>query len=301
MENKNPIRTLGDYSRPGHEGFQNTIELSKGNNVMPLRPDIIRLLRDKNSKESWALSEDLALYDNESWNDPRDYAKPVKAISLPKDVPNISDRRLIELKNQVQCLIEAHIAFKSSVQVTKIASSYARLSKFKADFKQKQGEITSKIDTVLKALNDRMMRTLPSDMAKNPKLNVNSTSPVLYARSYLTKDPQFSSHIHDPKMSQVVLGKPFVKISNVSYDLYLRVVKFTDVTNEISYKMPHKIEQYNSLSDLEKEHTKSVYLRNEEDKRRVEYVMNKILGFYKECLELGPKYLTGLEDEGGVT
>ncbi|GJT21650.1 hypothetical protein Tco_0891587 [Tanacetum coccineum] len=39
-------------------------------------------------------------------------------------------------------------------------------------------------------------------------------------------------------------------------------------TNEVAYKMPHMIEQYNSLSDLEKEHTKSVYLRNEEDKRR---------------------------------
>ncbi|GKB46502.1 hypothetical protein Tco_0897255 [Tanacetum coccineum] len=62
------------------------------------------------------------------------------------------------------------------------------------------------------------------------------------------------------------------------------------------------IEQYNSLSNLEKEHTKSVYLRNEEDKRRgVEYVMSKILGFYKECLELGPEYLTGMDDEGEVT
>ncbi|GJS18464.1 hypothetical protein Tco_0412936 [Tanacetum coccineum] len=63
-----------------------------------------------------------------------------------------------------------------------------------------------------------------------------------------------------------------------------------------------QIEQYDSLSDLEKEHTHSVYLRNEEDKRRgVEYVMNKMLGFYKECLELGPEYLTGVADEEGVT
>ncbi|GJY61071.1 hypothetical protein Tco_0461728 [Tanacetum coccineum] len=47
---------------------------------------------------------------------------------------------------------------------------------------------------------------------------------------------------------------------------------------------------------------KSVYLRNEEDKRRgVEYVMNKILGFYKECLELRPEYLIGVADERGVT
>ncbi|GJX06122.1 hypothetical protein Tco_0194054 [Tanacetum coccineum] len=72
-------------------------------------------LRDINVKESWALLEDLALYDNENWNDPRDFAKPVKAISLPQDVPSTSDRRLIELENQVQCLMEAQLAPKSSV------------------------------------------------------------------------------------------------------------------------------------------------------------------------------------------
>ncbi|GJU11623.1 hypothetical protein Tco_1134019 [Tanacetum coccineum] len=90
----------------------------------------------------------------------------------------------------------------------------------------------------------------------------------------------------------------------------IRIVKFTIGANEIDYKMPYKIEQYSLLSDLEKEHTKSVYLRNEEDKKRgVDYVMNKILGFYKECLELGLEYLTVLEyyegckvsNEGGVT
>ncbi|GJX50980.1 retrotransposon ORF1 [Tanacetum coccineum] len=110
------------------------------------------------------------------------------------------------------------------------------------------------------------------------------------------------SSIIDPRLSQVVLGMPFVEISNMTHDLSPGVVKFTDEINEIAYKMPYKIEQYNSLSDLEKEHTKLVYLRNEEDKRRgVEYVMSKILGFYKECLELGHEYLTGVADEGEVT
>ncbi|GKC46186.1 retrotransposon ORF1 [Tanacetum coccineum] len=110
------------------------------------------------------------------------------------------------------------------------------------------------------------------------------------------------SSIIDPRLSQVVLGKPFVEISNMTHDPQEGVVRFTNRNDEVAYKMPHKIEQYNSLSNLEKEHTKSVYLRNEEDKRRgVEYVMSKILGFYKECLELGPEYLTGIEDEGEVT
>ncbi|GJT80608.1 hypothetical protein Tco_1054950 [Tanacetum coccineum] len=151
MGDENPIRTLGDYSKPSHEGYRNTIELHVGNNVVPLRSDTIRLvqngcsfhrlrsevpnqhlkdflklvdsldldgknmertrlqtidqlasgkLHDLNAEESWALLEDLALYDNESWNDPRDFAKPVKEIALPQDVLSTSDRRLIELENQ---------------------------------------------------------------------------------------------------------------------------------------------------------------------------------------------------------
>ncbi|GJY61316.1 MAK10-like protein [Tanacetum coccineum] len=69
-------------------------------------------LRDKNAEESWVLLEDLALYDNESWNDPRDFTKPVMAISLPQDVPSTSDHRLIDVENQVQRLMEALLAPK---------------------------------------------------------------------------------------------------------------------------------------------------------------------------------------------
>ncbi|GJT64418.1 hypothetical protein Tco_1015898 [Tanacetum coccineum] len=479
--------------------------------------------------------QDLALYDNKSWNGPRDFVKPVKAISLPQDVPSTSDRRLIELENQVQRLMEAHLALTQPTQVKKITSlckicsgphdtqyclenpkqafveyassctdeagglvsnfmafQDARLSKFEADFKQHQSKMTNTIDTVLKDIADRIAGALPSDTVKNSKLNVNSTFTILSARSYPTKDPQCSTHIHglintitihpkqksdyhddkpeqneeeekgrlenidsnpsippdllvsfitekvlklnsffeslglvpylsgiefvctkgedgdvifieivkkdddsvtpsnlrcpsnlkipcnirhvhvenacidlnsplnimtrmmynwimrkkldpkenlnrgvsnftgrikgmhifignftyitefmivkdispiiDPRLSQVVVGKPFIEISNMTHDPPEGVVRFTNGTNEVSYKMLQKIEQYNSLSDLKKAHTKSVYLRNEEDKRRgVEYVMSKILVFYKECLELGPEYATGIDDEGEVT
>ncbi|GJT43377.1 MAK10-like protein [Tanacetum coccineum] len=216
MGDENPIRTLGDYSKPSHEGYRNTIELPEGNNVVPLRSDTIRLvqngcsfyglrsedpnqhlkdffklvdsldldgenrermrlrlfqfslrdqasnwlerlpagsistwedlttrflaqffppgrtaklrndilmfqqhhgkslfeawtpidqsaggkLRDLNPEESWAILEDLALYDNESWNDPRDFAKPVKAITFgPHDTQNC-------LENPEQAFVE---------------------------------------------------------------------------------------------------------------------------------------------------------------------------------------------------
>ncbi|GJW70623.1 zinc finger, CCHC-type containing protein [Tanacetum coccineum] len=41
-----PIRTLGDYSKPSHEGYRNTIELPVWNNVVPLRSNIIRLVQN---------------------------------------------------------------------------------------------------------------------------------------------------------------------------------------------------------------------------------------------------------------
>nr|GEY11217.1 MAK10-like protein [Tanacetum cinerariifolium] len=46
MGDENPIRTLGDYSKPSHEGYRNTIKLSEGNNVVPLRSDTIRLVQN---------------------------------------------------------------------------------------------------------------------------------------------------------------------------------------------------------------------------------------------------------------
>ncbi|GJX40224.1 hypothetical protein Tco_0255214 [Tanacetum coccineum] len=45
MGDENPIHTLGDYSKPSHEGYRNTIELPVGNNVVPLRSDTIRLVQ----------------------------------------------------------------------------------------------------------------------------------------------------------------------------------------------------------------------------------------------------------------
>ncbi|GJU49233.1 DNA-directed DNA polymerase [Tanacetum coccineum] len=82
---------------------------------------------------------------------------------------------------------------KSSMTMS-IPSQDARLSKFEADFEQQQSEMTNKIDTVLKAITDRIIGAHPNDMVKNLKVNVNSTSLVWSARSYPTEDLECSSH-----------------------------------------------------------------------------------------------------------
>ncbi|GJX14196.1 hypothetical protein Tco_0205954 [Tanacetum coccineum] len=101
-----------------------------------------------------------------------------------------------------------------------MASQDARLTKFEADFKQKQSEMTNKIDIVLKAITDRIAGALPSDTVKNPKL---STSLVLSARSYPIIDPQCSSypsttinaikaHFKEANISQTSLLRPEMEI-----------------------------------------------------------------------------------------
>ncbi|GKB74679.1 hypothetical protein Tco_0936091 [Tanacetum coccineum] len=57
-----------------------------------------------------------------------------------------------------------------------MASQDPRLSKFKVDFKRQQGEMTNKIDIVLKAITDQITGTLPSDTVKNPKLGTHPVS-----------------------------------------------------------------------------------------------------------------------------
>ncbi|GKG17127.1 hypothetical protein Tco_0362084 [Tanacetum coccineum] len=86
--------------------------------------------------------------------------------------------------------------------------------------------MTNKIDTVLKAITDQIAGTLPSNTVKNLKLG---THPVSSARSYLTMDPQCSSHpstsinaikAHFKKatISQTTLQQPVVEIEPKQLD-----------------------------------------------------------------------------------
>ncbi|GKA19656.1 MAK10-like protein [Tanacetum coccineum] len=134
-------------------------------------------LRDRNDEESWALLEDLALYDNESWNDPTDFAKPAKAISLPQDVSSTSDRRLIEFENQVQRLMEAHLAPKQPIQVNKITSSCERrLSILETQLGQQQDDMISKINLLWKAVSEKLDDTPIRNTTGNPTAQMNFAS-----------------------------------------------------------------------------------------------------------------------------
>ncbi|GJT43245.1 hypothetical protein Tco_0951960 [Tanacetum coccineum] len=206
-------------------------------------------LREKNAEESWALIEDLTLYDNKSWNDLIDFAKMVKAISLPQDVPSTSDP-------------DIHFNLK--------------LSKFEADFKQQQSEMTNKIDTFLKAINDRMTGALPSNTVKNPKLNINPTSLVLSTFSYPMKDPQSSSR----PLKSVNAIKTCSKPTN-DFQKYQPQVKNLMV-NEIGTPKPKELEK--TLEDEFKDLHFSLPVL---EVLAYTPIYNAILDKYVKSLELG--------------
>ncbi|GKA27157.1 zinc finger, CCHC-type containing protein [Tanacetum coccineum] len=63
MGDENPIRTLGDYSKPSHEGYRNTIELPVGNNVKDRkrRNDILMFQQhhEESLVEAWTRFKEL--------------------------------------------------------------------------------------------------------------------------------------------------------------------------------------------------------------------------------------------------
>ncbi|GKC42809.1 hypothetical protein Tco_1060531 [Tanacetum coccineum] len=168
MGDENPIRTLGDYSKPSHEGYRNTIELPAGNNVVPLRSDTIRLVQNG------------CLFHGLRSEDPNQHLKDFPKLVDSLDLDVVPMTLSIAWKITEQAFVEYASSRTDEAGeglVSKfMASQDARLSKFETDFKRQQSEMTNKIDIVLKAITDQITGTLPSDTVKNPKLR---THPVL--------------------------------------------------------------------------------------------------------------------------
>ncbi|GJV63785.1 MAK10-like protein [Tanacetum coccineum] len=105
-------------------------------------------------------------------------------------IPSTSDRWLIELENQVQRLMEAHLALTQPTKVNKITTS-CEIYNGPHDTHYCMENPEQAFVKYASSRTDKAGGTLPSNTVKNPKL---STSPVLSARSYPMIDPQCSSH-----------------------------------------------------------------------------------------------------------
>ncbi|GJS66377.1 hypothetical protein Tco_0680941 [Tanacetum coccineum] len=108
MRDKNPVHTLGDYSKPSHEGYMNTIELSVGNNVVPLRSDTIRLVQNGCSFQGLR-SEDPNQH-------LKDFLKLMDSLDLDGKTAKLRNDILMFQQHHGESLSEAWTRFKDLLQ-----------------------------------------------------------------------------------------------------------------------------------------------------------------------------------------
>ncbi|GJW41835.1 MAK10-like protein [Tanacetum coccineum] len=167
-----------------------------------------------------------------------------------------------------------------------MACQDALLSKFEADFNQQQSEMTNKIDTFLKAINDRMIGALPSDTVKNPKLNVHLTSSVSSARCYPMEDLQISPCPLNPVNAIKTCFKP----PNDFQKVQLQVKTLTVNKSGTSKPKEHKKALEDKFKNLHLELPVLEVLAHAP-------IYNAILDKYVESLELGKNGFAFIQGE----
>ncbi|GJT92770.1 MAK10-like protein [Tanacetum coccineum] len=128
MGDAKPIRTLGDYSKPSHEGNKNTIQLPEGNNVAPLRSDTIRLVQNGcsfhglRSKDPYQhLKDFLKLMDSLELDDANRKRTRLQAWTRFKDLLQKFPHHGIDRWLQIQIFYE-HVSFHLKCDIDHAAS-----------------------------------------------------------------------------------------------------------------------------------------------------------------------------------
>ncbi|GJX29595.1 hypothetical protein Tco_0237674 [Tanacetum coccineum] len=253
MGDENPIRTLGDYSRPSHEGYRNTIELPDGNNVVPLRSDTI-----------WLVQKRCSFHRLRS-KDPNQHLKDFLKLmdSLDLDVAIGEKHAMMGLGLEYFDIFptRSELAYHKYLMSGPILSMFLRNpvivggcpSNLKipcnighVHVEKAYIDLNSPLNIMTRMLYNWITRR-KLDPREDPHKGVSNFTGRMkgmhifvgnftYVSDFMIVED--ISSIIDPRLSQVVPGKPFVKTSNMTQYLSLGVVRFTSGIDEIAYKMP---------------------------------------------------------------
>nr|GEV81125.1 zinc finger, CCHC-type [Tanacetum cinerariifolium] len=118
MRDENHVRTIGDYSKPSHKGYMNTIEHPVRNNVVLIRSDTIRLVQNGCSFHGlWSEDPNQHL---------KDFLKLVDSLDLDGRAIKLHNDILMFQQHQGESLSEAWTRFKDLLQ--KVPHHVQRLS-----------------------------------------------------------------------------------------------------------------------------------------------------------------------------
>ncbi|GJT65966.1 putative ribonuclease H-like domain-containing protein, partial [Tanacetum coccineum] len=205
MGDKNPIRTLGDYSRPSHEGYRNTIELPEGNNVVPLRSDTIRLVQNgcsfhglRSEDPNQHLKDFLKLVDSLNLDVANRERTRLRSISTWEDLTTrflaqfFPSGRTAKLRNDILIPNPQHHALGTTFEARVrdyMAAHTERMKRFEnAIFKQRE-EINNKITEMFRLLKELMTSRASENEAEkdNEAKNGTKKEPIKSAKKELTR------------------------------------------------------------------------------------------------------------------
>nr|GEU89665.1 hypothetical protein [Tanacetum cinerariifolium] len=104
MGDENPIRTLGDYSKPSNEGYKNNIELPVWNNVRKERKNnIYDVATGDDGKETDGPNMEVSVKEAEKKNRAKNKAKNMPIKEPEKEVVESISSQLVEyyLKHKI--------------------------------------------------------------------------------------------------------------------------------------------------------------------------------------------------------
>ena len=88
--------------------------------------------------------------------------------------------------------------------------------------------------------------------------------------------------IIDPHLGEVVLGKPFINITNMIYDKDEGMVTFSNEIGCVEYMMPYKFEKFKGIENLDVDNIPTFKVSDSnQGNNRIEY---------SGCMALGPEY-----------
>ncbi|GJW43675.1 hypothetical protein Tco_0072474 [Tanacetum coccineum] len=98
-------------------------------------------------------------------------------------------------------------------------------------------------------------------------------------------------NIIDSGLSEVVLGKPFVHTSKLTYDKSLGLIRFSQRDDEVVFSMPQRTKELDLVSSLEKDKFEAFFVENlKVRKKGFKHVLENRKGYYKACMNLGRTY-----------
>ncbi|GJX61638.1 protein kinase-like domain, concanavalin A-like lectin/glucanase domain protein [Tanacetum coccineum] len=106
------------------------------------------------------------------------------------------------------------------------------------------------------------------------------------------------SSVIDHYLGEIVLGKPIVKQSKLTYDKEEGTVMFKKNNKRVTFKMPHKMERFKDIEYLNTDNIPLFFVASKGDEeKRDGYVNRKRMTHYSKCFKLGSEYK---RDEGMI-